>query len=353
MGALYTCCLYRTRYAARRGGPGHDAAAQLTVTVMCMVRWTVQVIGKVPAVSKVICTDCPTATVSGSALPASAEGTARPRDASTRAIAASRHAPQNAGASADERRACDLLDPDSLARAIEGVDVAYYLVHSMGGGASNFRELERRAATLFAAAAATAGVARIVYLGGPAPPGEPSEHLRSRLEVGEILRSGSVPTVELRASMVIGHGSASWQIVRDLAVRLPVMVLPRWLGSRSCPVSLPDVLHALIAAADLPLGSSDWFDIPGPEVMSGQQILERISELRGRRFLALKVPFLTPRLSALWLRLVTRTDFSLARELVVGLRDDLLPANRHYWELIGHAGLLSFDEAARRALAAE
>jgi uncharacterized protein YbjT (DUF2867 family) len=153
--------------------------------------------------------------------------------------------------------------------------------------------------------------------------------------------------------MVIGNGSASWQIVRDLAMRLPAMVLPRWLKSRTRPVALDDVVAALIAAAELPLETSAWFDIPGPEIMSGRQILERIAALRGRRILAVEVPMLTPQLSALWLRLVTRTDFALARELVLGLGEDLLPANERFWNLIGHTQLVSFDDAARRALASE
>jgi uncharacterized protein YbjT (DUF2867 family) len=223
----------------------------------------------------------------------------------------------------------------------------------MGAESSSFRQLERKTAEAFVEAAAKAGVERIVYLGGPAPPGVPSEHLRSRLEVGEILRSGPVPTAELRASMVIGHGSASWQIVRDLALRLPVMVLPKWLASRTRPIALPDVIEALASAADLPLTHSDWFDLPGPEVMNGQQILERIAALRGRRFLALRVPFLSPRLSALWLRLITRTDFALARELVMGLQEDLLPKDERFWTLIDHGPLMSFDAAARSALASE
>ena len=252
-----------------------------------------------------------------------------------------------------EWRQCDLLDAASLPAAFRNVRVAYYLVHSMAGGQAGFRALERRSAEAFAAAAANAGIERIVYLGGPAPPGPPSEHLRSRLEVGEILRASSVTTVELRAAMVIGNGSASWQIVRDLAMRLPVMVLPRWLGSRTRPVALADVIAALVAAAELPLEQSEWFDLPGPDVVSGQQILERIAALRGRRFLALKVPCLTPELSALWLKLVTRTDFALARELVLGLKDDLLPKDERFWALSGHTQLLSFDDAARRALAAE
>ncbi len=253
-----------------------------------------------------------------------------------------------------EWRTCDLLQPQTLPAAFAGVKVAYYLVHSMGGGHSDFRDLERRAAEGFVAEAARAGVERIVYLGGPAPmTGRPSEHLRSRLEVGEILRAGPVPTVELRASMVIGNGSVSWQIVRDLAMRLPVMVLPKWLKSRTRPVALADVMTALVAAADLPLEGSAWFDIPGPEVLTGRQILERIAALRGRRILALEVPFLTPQVSALWLRLVTRADFALARELVVGLGEDLLPKDERFWGQIGHTRLVPFDEAARAALDSE
>jgi uncharacterized protein YbjT (DUF2867 family) len=268
-------------------------------------------------------------------------------------VAASRRAAPASSTAGVEWRTCDLLRPDSLPTALAGVQVAYYLVHSMGGGRADFRALERQAAQTFADAAARARVERIVYLGGPAPVGPPSEHLLSRLEVGEMLRAGSVPSVELRASMVIGNGSASWQIVRDLAMRLPVMVLPRWLQSLTRPVALEDVLTALMAAAELPLESSAWFDIPGPEVMSGRQILERIAALQGRRIVALEVPLLTPQLSALWLRLVTRADFTLARELVLGLGGDLLPKDDRFWNLIGHGQLVSFDEAARRALADE
>jgi uncharacterized protein YbjT (DUF2867 family) len=269
-------------------------------------------------------------------------------------VAASRQ--PSSGRTADpgvEWRTCDLLRPQTLPAALEGIQVAYFLVHSMGGGQGDFRALERQSADAFAAVAARAGVERIVYLGGPAPAGAASEHLGSRLDVGEILRSGSVPTVELRASMVIGAGSVSWQIVRDLAMRLPVMVLPRWLRSRTSPVGIDDVVAALAAASEIPLQDSEWFDLPGPEVVSGKQILERIASLRGRRILALEVPFLTPELSAVWLRLVTRTDYTLARELVIGLAQDLLPKDDRYWQLIGHRELVGFDEAARRALAGD
>jgi uncharacterized protein YbjT (DUF2867 family) len=269
-------------------------------------------------------------------------------------IAASRRPPVvSEGPPGVSWRVCDLTIPNTLPQALEGVQVAYYLVHSMGGSNAGYLEQDRRCAESFASVAASAGVRRIVYLGGPAPADAPSDHLKSRLQVGEILRSGAVPTVELRASMVIGHGSASWQIVRDLAMRLPFMVLPRWLRSLTRPVALQDVIEALLGASQIPLESSVWFDIPGPDILSGREVLERIAAIRGRRILILEVPFLTPSLSALWLRLVTRTDYRLARELVMGLRSDLLPHSDEFWGIIGHTDLISFDDAARLALAAE
>jgi len=269
-------------------------------------------------------------------------------------IAASRKPrPQATGHSVVEWRQCDLLQAGSLVDAMAGVDVAYYLVHSMGSGQADYGDAERRAAEAFVDASARSGIERIVYLGGPAPSGRPSEHLRSRLRVGEILRAGKVPTVELRASMVIGNGSTSWQIVRDLGMRLPVMILPKWLKSRTRPVAIDDVIAALVAASTIALPSSEWFDVPGPEVMTGREILERIGALRGRQILAMEIPLLTPQLSALWLKLVTRADFAVARELVLGLSEDLLPSDERFWQLIGHTELLPFDEAARRALLSE
>jgi uncharacterized protein YbjT (DUF2867 family) len=266
--------------------------------------------------------------------------------------AAARHVP--AGAPPEPAWvACDLLRPETLPAALHGVGCAYYLVHSLGSAAGDFGQRDRAAASAFVEAAARARLERIVYLGGVAPAGRPSAHLASRLEVGEILRAGPVPALELRASMVIGAGSASWQIVRDLAVRLPAMVLPAWLRSRSRPVALGDVIDALCDALDVPLPSSDWYDLPGPDTLSGEEILRRVVVLEGRRLPALSVPVLTPRLSAMWLKLVTRANYEVARELVLGLESDLLPRDERWWELTRHAASVSFDEAARRALAAE
>jgi uncharacterized protein YbjT (DUF2867 family) len=247
----------------------------------------------------------------------------------------------------------DIADDSASARALEGCNTALYLVHSIGEG-SDFRRREVESASRFAKAAGAAGVRRIIYLGGVAPSRTASEHLRSRLEVGEALRAGPVLTLELRASMIIGHGSLSWLIVRDLAARLPVMVLPRWLQSRTEPVAIDDVVAALVGAIDLPLSASAWFDLPGPEILSGEQILVETARAMGlpvpRR---VAVPLLTPELSSLWIRFVTRAKWEVAHELVLGLEGDLLSHDAQFWNLVGHPQRLCFREAAKRALEAE
>jgi uncharacterized protein YbjT (DUF2867 family) len=247
----------------------------------------------------------------------------------------------------------DVADPASCARALEGCRAALYLVHGIGEGA-DYRRHEVTAATTFSNAAAAAGVKRIVYLGGVAPSGTGSAHLRSRLDVGEALRAGSVETIELRASMIVGHGSLSWLIVRDLAARLPLMVLPRWLKSRTQPVAIDDVVTALVRALDLPPATGAWFDVPGPVTLSGKEILEQTARVMGLRHpLTIEVPFLSPRLSSLWVRFVTRAQWSVAREVVIGLTEDLLARDERFWELVGHPHRSSFAEAASRALEAE
>lgn len=250
---------------------------------------------------------------------------------------------------------CDVRSPASLAPAFDGIACVYYLVHGMGDAGHDFAAVDRASAEAVARVAAESGVRRIVYLGAVEPRGPTSEHLSSRLEVGRILRAGEVPVVELRASMIVGNGSASWQILRDLAVRLPFMVLPRWLESRSCPIALPDVVTALLDARRIPLpgGESAWFDIPGRDVLSAREMLMIVGELEGRHIPALRVPLLTPRLSAHWLRLVSGADYGVARELVLGLEDDLLPHDRRYWELTQHPPEVSFRAAASEALRTE
>lgn len=243
----------------------------------------------------------------------------------------------------------DVEKPETLRPALEGCGAAFYLIHQMGGGA-DYRKQEGQSALEFRRAAADVGIERIVYLGGVAPDGEVSEHLMSRLETGEILRGGPVSTIELRASMIIGAGSASWQIVRDLAARLPVMVLPKWTRTRTQPVYIDDVLEALVAALKFETSASAWFDIPGPEVLTIEEILERTAHQLGHDPRGIGVPLLSPRLSSYWLRLVTEGDTRLARELVEGLKSDLVAEDAGYWEEIGHTDLVGFDEAVRRMI---
>jgi uncharacterized protein YbjT (DUF2867 family) len=247
----------------------------------------------------------------------------------------------------------DVADGASSARALAGCRAALYLVHGVGAS-DDYAGQEIAAASAFARAAASAGVERIVYLGGVAPAGVGSKHLRSRLDVGEALRSGPVKTIELRASMIVGAGSLSWLIVRDLAARLPFMILPRWLKSRTQPVAIDDVVVALVRALDLSLDASAWFDVPGPTTLSGKQILDETARVMGLHPpRAIQVPLLSPRLSSLWVRFVTRAEWSVAREVVLGLSDDLLARDDRFWQLIGHSERLAFADAAKLALEAE
>jgi uncharacterized protein YbjT (DUF2867 family) len=247
----------------------------------------------------------------------------------------------------------DVADSAACARAVDGCEAALYLVHGIGEG-SDYHRQEVRAALTFSKAAAAAGVERIVYLGGVAPTGAGSLHLRSRLDVGEALRAGPVKTLELRASMIVGCGSLSWLIVRDLAARLPLMVLPQWLKSRTQPVAIDDVVTALVRALDLPLNASAWFDLPGPVALSGKEILVETAQIMGLPHPHMvEVPFLSPRLSSLWVRFVTRARWSVAREVVIGLTEDLLAQDDRFWQLVGHPHRLRFAEAAKLALVAE
>lgn len=247
----------------------------------------------------------------------------------------------------------DVSDPESCARALDGCEAALYLVHGIGEG-DDYHASEVAAARVFSSAAGAVGVDRVVYLGGVAPSGSGSAHLRSRIDVGEALRSGPVTTVELRASMIVGHGSLSWLIVRDLTARLPFMVLPRWLRSRTEPVAIDDVVAALMGAIKLDVERSAWFDIPGPSSLSGKEILEKTAQVMGlRQPLMVSVPLLNPRLSSLWLRLMTRAQWSIAREVVVGLTEDLLAQDARFWDMIGHSNRLTFSQAAERALKIE
>ncbi len=246
----------------------------------------------------------------------------------------------------------DVQDRHSVEAALRDVDAVLYLIHAMGEG-GDFEEKERTAAENLLRGAEAAGVQRIVYLGGVAPEGKPSKHLRSRMATGDTLRSGSVPTIELRAGMIIGAGSASWCLVRDLAARLPFMILPSWLQNHSQPVAVDDVVFALVCALELRPEVKGVFDLPGPETLTGEQILQRIAALLGTRPYTVRVPVLTPRLSSYWLKLITRADFGIAQELVEGLTSDLVERHERFWTFTPEHRPTPFDVAAREALAEE
>jgi uncharacterized protein YbjT (DUF2867 family) len=215
----------------------------------------------------------------------------------------------------------DLLEPASLDRALTGIDVAYYLVHSMGAH-TDYRDTDRLAAHNFGEAARRAGVRRIVYLGGLATGDEPlSKHLSSRIETGEALRGSGVPVVEFRASVVIGSGSLSFELIRALVERLPVMICPRWVSTLAQPIGIDDVLAYLAAALHLPDGGSRTFEIGGADQASYGDVMREYARQRGLTRIMIPVPLLTPHLSSLWLGLVTPVYARVGRELIAGLRN--------------------------------
>jgi uncharacterized protein YbjT (DUF2867 family) len=214
----------------------------------------------------------------------------------------------------------DVHDPPSLATALAGCDAAYYLVHSMGAG-SGFEAADRRAAASFGQAARAAGVRRLIYLGGLGAGDALSSHLASRQEVGRILAASGVPTLEFRASVVIGSGSLSFEMIRALVERLPVMVAPRWVRTPAQPIAIEDVVAYLVAGLDLAGAGSRVFEIGGADVVSYEGLMREYARQRGLRRLILPVPVLSPTLSSLWLGLVTPLYARVGRKLVDGLRN--------------------------------
>jgi uncharacterized protein YbjT (DUF2867 family) len=250
----------------------------------------------------------------------------------------------------------DVTDSASVAEAMRGVDVAYYLVHAIGTG-GDFEETDRRAARVFGERARTAGVRRVVYLGGLTPAGVPerdlSPHLRSRAEVGRILLDSGVPTTVLRAAVILGSGSASFEMLRYLTERLPVMVTPRWVRTRIQPIAVRDVLRVLVGSARMPDDVSRAFDIGGPDVLTYREMMTRYAAIAGLpRRVIVPVPVLTPRLSSLWVGLVTPVPASIARPLTESLRHEVVcrehDITRYVPDPPGRP--IGFDEAVRLAL---
>ncbi|MGW5645682.1 SDR family oxidoreductase [Saccharopolyspora sp. NPDC003752] len=246
----------------------------------------------------------------------------------------------------------DLLDADQVRSACEGVDVLYYLVHSLAK--KGFADLDRRSAAIVAAEAERAGVARIVYLGGVHPAsGQLSEHLRSRAEVGEILLRGGVPAVVLQAAVIIGSGSASFEMLRYLTERLPLMVTPSWVRNRVQPIAIRDVLHYLVGAARLPAAVNRTFDIGGPDVLTYADMMSGFAAVAGlprRRMVPVGV--LSPRLSSLWINIVTPVPRSIGAPLIESLINEAICAEHDIDEFVPppEGGTTSYRDAVGLAL---
>lgn len=247
----------------------------------------------------------------------------------------------------------DVDDPKTLAPALRGHEAALYLVHGMRGGRGDYLWREVKAARAFGEAAAEAGVRRVVFLGGLAPAGPVSKHLAARIETGRALRDTFAGTVELRASMIVGAGSESFRLVRDLATRSPILPLPSWLETKTQPIAITDIVTALLCALDLPDEEGGVYDAPGPEVLSGREIFLRIAHLAGAHPYVVPAPLLRPRMTPLGIDLLTRADLAVARELVQGFTSDVLARDEGIWKKLPGHRRVPFDEAVKTALLEE
>lgn len=245
----------------------------------------------------------------------------------------------------------DLLEPGSFDDALEGIEAAYYLVHSMQAG-DDFEERDRNAAKNFADAASSAGVERVVYLGGLGEDGDDlSPHLRSRREVEALLSEGDYDLTSLRAAIIVGDGSSSFRMVRQLVRRLPLMVTPRWVRNECQPIAIDDVVAYLVGVLDTPETAGHTYGIGGPDVLTYREMLVRTAEAMGRmRPLVLSVPVLTPNLSSYWVGLVTDVSPGVARPLILGLKNPVVVTDDSIRDHV-EVDLTPFDDAVAKALA--
>lgn len=247
----------------------------------------------------------------------------------------------------------DLLEPATLTAALEGVDTAYYLVHSMAGGRAGFEHRDRDAAENFVRAAEKAAVRRVIYLGGLGETGdELSEHLKSRLEVATILRTGKFATTFLRAAVIVGAGGASFELVRGLVKRLPVMITPRWVSTRCQPIAVNDVVAYLAGCLTDERTAGQTYDIGGPEIITYRDMMERFARLEGKHLLIIPVPVLTPKLSSYWVALFSPVPPSVSMPLIEGLSNEVICRENSIRDLIP-LQLTSYDTAVQQALAEE
>jgi len=243
----------------------------------------------------------------------------------------------------------DLRNPSTLGSAMAGVDTAFYLVHSLGSGGNLWKE-ETKAAVNFATAAELAHLRRIVYLGGLAAKDAASPHLATRREVGRILRAHRVPTIEFRASIIIGSGSVSFELIRALVERLPVMVTPRWVSQQAQPIAIEDVIAYLLGSIEIPAEASDEIEIGGADRASYRDLMREYARQRDLRRAMLKVPVLTPWLSGLWLALVTPINARIGRQLLESMRSDSVVTSGRARELFPEISPRGYREAVQSAL---
>lgn len=269
-------------------------------------------------------------------------------DAGHTVRAMTRHPDDYAGAG--DPVAADVSDRASLDRAMAGVDAAYYLVHSLDS--ADFVKKDAEAARNFSAAAAQAGVDRIIYLGGLGDENaDLSDHLKSRREVEQLLGTDGVPVTVLRAAIVIGHGGISWEITRQLVAHLPAMVVPRWATTKTQPISLADVVRYLIGVLEPTAARGRVFEIGGSEVLTYAEMMQRVAKLHHNRTLPmLTVPLLTPRLSSHWLAFVTDVDTETARNLVDSMSNEVVVHEQSIREVVPGEPM-DYTEAVREAYA--
>lgn len=250
-----------------------------------------------------------------------------------------------------ERAVGDFLEPASLDAAFAGIDTAYYLVHSMGGGRAGFERRDREAAENFVAAGNRGRLRRAIYLGGLGETGDNlSEHLASRLEVASILRKGTFKTTSLRAAIIVGAGGASFEMIRALVERLPIMITPRWVSTRCQPIAVGDVIRYLAGCLRDERTAGETFDIGGPDVLTYREMMERFGRVENKFTMILSLPVLTPKLSSYWVGLVTPVRPSIAIPLIEGLRNEVVCRDSRIRELIPFP-LTPYDEAVKIALA--
>jgi uncharacterized protein YbjT (DUF2867 family) len=236
-------------------------------------------------------------------------------------LAMTRHPDRYRGAGQAVRG--DVQDAESVAAALRGCSAAYYLVHSLGD--ADFEGRDAEAARIFAAAAADAGVERIIYLGGLGDDRDDlSAHLRSRREVERLLGSTGVPVTALRAGIVVGHGGISWEMTRQLVEHLPAMITPRWVHTRTQPIAVADVVRYLVGVLEVPEAAGRALDIGGPDVLEYLEMMRRVAAIEGRKQLVVPVPLLTPRLSSRWLSLVTSVDVQTGRSLIDSMSNEVV-----------------------------